>query len=115
MSASPKWEAIEPLCPEPLPDSIPELDALVLKHRPELPHESANSKKRKSWRQNFVGKIKTLRWRRDNPKATCFDCKHLDYYAEHDLRCGLGYESGGWYTPVKPDGWCPSFEEAPNA
>lgn len=71
------------------------------------------SKKLKRLRLSYRDRNVRRDWRAVNPDAACGKCKHLEGPRDgHAGVCGIGYESGGWYQPVKDlSNFCMLFKE----
>lgn len=105
------WGLIADCVPDPLPKGIEPLDDLVRKWRPDLPHDKANSKKRRNWRISFVSLVNFERWKRKYPNRKCENCAHLESNSLYSHLCGIGSEPGGWVQPTKPDKTCQNWKE----
>lgn len=92
------------------------MDELVMTHRPDLwtKHQFRPKwgRKKRELRKNFEGQLLWFRWRQKNPHASCLTCAHREEYraSKTGYACGLEFESGGWFTPVRDDFVCGNFK-----
>ena len=72
------------------------------------------SKRRSQLRKRMLAEDAYNVWREANPEAKCLTCVQREY-AHNTWVCGLGYETGGWYQPVKDDYHCMNWKKAKDA